>query len=64
MAKFTTRLTDMQVKNAKLKSRTSCSTVAASTSTSTSRQAAKIWRLKFRQPNGKENRLTFGPYQG
>jgi integrase len=23
---------------------------------------SRIWRLKYRQPNGKENRLTFGPY--
>ena len=25
-------------------------------------QGSKLWRMKFRQPNGKENRLSFGKY--
>lgn len=62
MSKFISALTDMQVRNAKAKEKPYKLFDGGGLYLDVAPSGSRIWRLKFRQPNGKENRLTFGPY--
>ncbi|SFI32929.1 Integrase [Collimonas sp. OK307] len=62
MPKLATPLTDLQVKNAKSKAKPYKLADGGGLYLEVMPTGAKIWRLKYRQDNGKENRLTFGPY--
>lgn len=62
MARTTTPLTDMQVRNAKPKDKTYRLFDGGGLYIEVAPTGSRIWRLKFVQANGKESRLTFGPY--
>ena len=62
MARTTTPLTDMQVRNAKPKGKTYRLFDGGGLYVEVAPTGSRIWRLKFVQANGKESRLTFGPY--
>jgi integrase len=62
MSKFISALTDMQVRNAKAKEKPYKLFDGGGLYLDVAPSGSRIWRLKFRQSNGKENRLTFGPY--
>jgi integrase len=62
MARTTTPLTDMQVRNAKPKDKTYRLFDGGGLYVEVAPTGSRIWRLKFVQANGKESRLTFGPY--
>jgi integrase len=62
MARTTTPLTDMQVRNAKPKDKTYRLFDGGGLYVEVAPTGSRIWRLKFMQANGKESRLTYGPY--
>lgn len=62
MGKMIVPLTDTQVRNAKPKEKAYKLFDGGGLYLEVALSGSRIWRLKFRQPNGKENRLTFGPY--
>lgn len=62
MSKLAAPLTEMQVRNAKPKEKPYKLFDGGGLYLDVAPSGSRIWRLKFRQPNGKENRLTFGPY--
>ena len=62
MAKIIPPLTEVQVRNAKPRDRTYKIFDGGGLYLEVATTGSRIWRLKFRQSNGKENRLTFGPY--
>lgn len=55
-------LTEMQVRNAKPKDKAYKLFDGGGLYLHVQPSGSRIWRLKFRQPDGKENLLTFGPY--
>lgn len=62
MPRITPPLTDMQVRNAKPKEKPYKLFDGGGLYLDVAPSGSRTWRLKFRQPNGKENKLTFGPY--
>lgn len=62
MPKLATPLTDIQVKNAKPKDKPYKLSDGGAMYLEVMPTGAKLWRMKYRQPSGKENRLTFGSY--
>jgi integrase len=62
MAKKSDALTAMQVKNAKPKEKPYKLFDGGGLYLEVAPTGSRIWRLKYRQLNGKENRLTFGAY--
>lgn len=62
MPKLATPLTDIQVKNAKPKAKTYTLADGGGMYLEVAPTGSKIWRMSYRQPNGKNTRLTFGPY--
>jgi integrase len=62
MARTTTPLSDMQVRNAKPKDKTYKLFDGGGLYVEVASTGSRIWRFKFVQANGKESRLTFGPY--
>jgi integrase len=62
MARTTTPLSDMQVRNAKPKDKTYKLFDGGGLYVEVAPTGSRIWRFKFIQANGKESRLTFGPY--
>ncbi len=62
MGKIITPLTDMQVRKAVPKEKAYKLFDGGGLYLDVAPSGSRIWRLKFRQANGKENRLTFGPY--
>lgn len=55
-------LTDMQVRNAKPKEKPYKLFDGGGLHLEVTPTGSRIWRMKFRQSNGRENKLTFGPY--
>lgn len=55
-------LTDLQIRNAKKKAKPYKLADGGGLYLEVMPSGSKIWRLKYRQVNGKENRLTFGTY--
>ena len=62
MPKLAKPLTDAQIKTAKTKSKSYSLADGGSLYLELSPTGSKIWRMSYRQKNGKTNRLTFGPY--
>jgi integrase len=62
MPKLATPLTDIQVKNAKPKAKPYTLADGDGMYLEVSPAGSKIWRMAYRQPNGKNTRLTFGAY--
>jgi integrase len=62
MPKLATPLTDIQVKNAKPKDKSYTLADGDGMYLEVSPAGSKIWRMAYRQPNGKNTRLTFGAY--
>ena len=62
MPKLATPLTDIQVKSAKPKEKTYTLPNGGGMYLEVLPTGSKIWRMSYRQPNGKNIRLTFGPY--
>ena len=62
MPKLATPLTDIQVKKAKPKDKPYTLADGDGMYLEISPTGSKIWRMAYRQPNGKNTRLTFGPY--
>lgn len=62
MARTTTPLTEMEVRNAKAKQKTYRLFDGGGLYLEVAPTGSRIWRFKFVQSNGKESRLTFGPY--
>jgi hypothetical protein len=62
MPKLATPLTDTAVKNAKPKDKTYTLGDGGGMYLEVTPTGAKFWRMAYRQPNGKNNRLTFGTY--
>jgi integrase len=62
MARNGAALTEMQVRNAKPRDKPYKLFDGGGLYLEVVPTGSRIWRLKFRQANGKENRLTFGPY--
>jgi integrase len=62
MPKLAVPLTEMQVRNAKGKEKPYKLFDGGGLYLDVMPNGSRIWRFKFRQANGKENRLTFGPY--
>lgn len=62
MGKIITPLTDMQVRKAVRKEKAYKLFDGGGLYLDVAPSGSRIWRLKFRQANGKENLLTFGPY--
>ncbi len=62
MARIIPPLTEMQVRNAKPKPTVYRLFDGGGLFLQVSPSGSRIWRLKFRQSNGKENLITFGPY--
>lgn len=62
MPKLATPLTDVQVKNAKPRAKTYTLADGDGMYLEVSPTGSKIWRMAYRQPNGKNTRLTFGSY--
>lgn len=62
MPKLATPLTDIQVKNAKPKDKAYTLADGDGMYLEVSPAGSKIWRMAYRQPNGKNTRLTFGAY--
>lgn len=62
MPKLATPLTDIQVRNAKPKASTYTLADGGGMYLEVSPGGSKIWRMAYRQPNGKNTRLTFGAY--
>lgn len=62
MPKLATPLTDIQVKNAKPKDKPYTLADGGGMYLEIAPTGSKIWRMSYRQPNGKNTRLTFGAY--
>jgi len=62
MAKIVKPLSPVQVKNAKPKDKAYKLSDGGGMYLEVMPTGAKLWRMKFRQANGKENRLAFGVY--
>lgn len=62
MPKLATPLTDIQVKNAKPKDKAYTLADGGGMYLEVAPSGSKIWRMAYRQPNGKNTRLTFGAY--
>lgn len=62
MPKLATPLTDIQVKNAKPKAKAYTLADGGGMYLEIAPTGSKIWRMAYRQPNGKNTRLTFGAY--
>ena len=62
MPKITPPLSDTQIRKAKPKEKTYTITDGAGMYIEIAPTGSKIWRMSFKQANGKTNRLTFGPY--
>lgn len=62
MPKLAAPLTDIQVKNAKPKDKPYTLADGDGMYLEVSPTGSKIWRMAYRQPNGKNTRLTFGAY--
>ncbi|MFZ6649760.1 tyrosine-type recombinase/integrase [Undibacterium sp. TJN25] len=62
MPKLAKPLTDIQVRNAKPKEKPYTLPDGGGMYLEVGPSGSKIWRLSYRQPNGKNTRLTFGPY--
>ena len=62
MAKIIKPLSPMQVKNARPQEKIYRLFDGGGLYLEVTPQGSKLWRMKFRQPNGKENRLSFGKY--
>lgn len=62
MPKLATPLTDAKAKNAKPKNKTYTLADGGGMYLEIAPTGSKIWRMSYRQANGKTNRLTFGPY--
>jgi integrase len=62
MPKLATPLTDTAVKNAKPKEKTYTLGDGDGMYLEITPSGAKFWRMAYRQPNGKNNRLSFGKY--
>lgn len=62
MPKLATPLTDKHVANAKPKQKIYTLADGGGMYLEVSTTGSKIWRMSYRQPNGKTNRLTFGAY--
>lgn len=62
MPKITPPLSDTRIRNAKPKDKTYTITDGAGMYIEIAPTGSKIWRMSFKQANGKTNRLTFGPY--
>lgn len=62
MPKLATPLTDIQVKNAKPKDKPYTLADGGGMYLEIAPTGSKIWRMAYRQPNGKNTRLTFGAY--
>ena len=62
MPKLAAPLTDIQVRNAKPKDKPYTLADGGGMYLEVAPTGSKIWRMAYRQPNGKNTRLTFGPY--
>lgn len=62
MPKLATPLTDIQIKNAKPKDKPYTLADGGGMYLEVMPTGSKIWRMAYRQANGKNNRLTFGAY--
>ena len=62
MPKLATPLTDIQVKNAKPKAKPYTLADGGGMYLEVAPTGSKIWRMAYRQPNGKNTRMTFGAY--
>ena len=62
MPKIIAPLTDLLVRNAKPRERPYKMFDGDGMYLVVAPTGSRIWRFKFRQANGKENTLTFGPY--
>lgn len=62
MPKLIAPLSDLQIRAAKRRDKPFKLSDGGGLYLEVMSSGSKIWRLKFRQHNGKENRLTFGPY--
>lgn len=62
MARNRAALTEMQVRTAKPRDKPYKLFDGGGMYLEVAPSGSRIWRLKFRQASGKENRLTFGPY--
>ena len=62
MPKRVAPLTDLQVRNAKKMERPYKLFDGGGLYVEVTPNGSKLWRLKYRQPNGKENKLHFGTY--
>jgi integrase len=62
MPKLATPLTDIQVRNAKPKDKPYTLADGGGMYLEVAPSGSKIWRMAYRQPNGKNTRLTFGSY--
>jgi integrase len=62
MPKLAKPLTDIQLKNAKSKEKPYTLADGGGMYLEIMPVGSKIWRMSYRQPNGKNTRLTFGPY--
>lgn len=62
MPKLAVPLTDIQIKNAKPKAKPYTMADGGGMYLEIVPTGSKIWRMSYRQPNGKNTRLTFGPY--
>lgn len=62
MPKIIVPLTDARIRNAKPREKLYKMFDGDGLYIEVTTSGSRIWRFKFRQPNGKENVLTFGPY--
>ncbi|QRX83250.1 integrase arm-type DNA-binding domain-containing protein [Glaciimonas sp. PAMC28666] len=62
MPKLATPLTDIQVRTAKPKDKSYTLADGGGMYLEVTPSGSKIWRMAYRQPNGKNTRLTFGAY--
>ncbi len=62
MPKLATPLTDIQVRNAKPKGKPYTLADGGGMYLEVAPTGSKIWRMAYRQPNGKNTRMTFGAY--
>jgi len=62
MPKLAVPLTDIQVRNAKPKDKPYTMADGGGMYLEVAPTGSKIWRMSYRQPSGKNNRLTFGHY--
>jgi len=62
MPKLARPITETQIRNAKPKEKTYTISDGGSMYLEIAPTGSKIWRMSYRQQNGKTNRLTFGPH--